>query len=51
MSNQIKVFQSEQFGDVRMVVRDGEPWFVATDVCKALGVRNNRDAISRLYAD
>lgn len=30
---------------------DGELWFVAVDVCKALGIVNSRDALSRLDAD
>ena len=32
-------------------MRDGEPWFVATDLCQALEILNNRDAISRLDED
>lgn len=36
---------------VRAVLRDGEPWFVAQDVCKALTVENNRDAMARLDDD
>lgn len=41
------------FGDhsVRVVVRDGEPWFVASDVCKALEISNSRDALLKLTAD
>lgn len=35
---EIQVFQSEQFGQVRTTIRDGEPWFVAADVCKALDI-------------
>lgn len=31
---------------VRLVVRDGEPWFVAKDVCDALGYANSRDAVA-----
>lgn len=38
MSNEIQVFSNEQFGNVRVIVKDGEPWFVAADVCKALEV-------------
>lgn len=34
--NEIKVFENSQFGQVRTVIKDGEPWFVATDVCRAL---------------
>ena len=36
---------------VRAVLRDGEPWFVAADVCAALGVANVTDALSRLDDD
>lgn len=31
--------------------RDGQAWFVAADVCKALGIKNSRDALSSLDAD
>ena len=42
-------FESHQ---VRMVTRDdGEPWFVAADVCDALGLENSRDATKRLDDD
>jgi len=30
---------------------DGEPWFVANDVCKVLGISNSRDALNRLDDD
>lgn len=35
-------------GAVRVVLRDDDPWFVAADVCAALTIENNRDAMSRL---
>lgn len=38
---EIKSFQSDQFGSVRALAIDGEPWFVAKDVCDALGVATN----------
>jgi prophage antirepressor-like protein len=37
--------------DVRTVVRDGEPWFVAVDVCAVLGVANPTDAVRSLDDD
>ena len=37
--------------EVRVVVRDGEPWFVAADVCAVLEIRNGRDALGRLDDD
>lgn len=33
---------------VRVVIRDGEPWFVATDVARSLGYRNSPDAVRNL---
>lgn len=36
---------------VRTVVIDGEPWFVAADVCAVLGIANSRDALGRLDDD
>ncbi len=49
--NQITVFHHQQFGQVRSLVLSGEPWFVAADVCRALDIINNRDAMSRLDED
>lgn len=37
--------------DVRVVEVDGEPWWVAKDVCDVLGIQNARDAISVLDED
>jgi prophage antirepressor-like protein len=36
---------------VRTLLIDDQPWFVATDICGALEIRNNRDALSRLDDD
>lgn len=49
--NKITVFENDQFGSVRTIVRDGEPWFVAADVCRALDIQNTTDAMSRLDED
>lgn len=49
--NQLKVFDNPTFGSIRTLNIDGEPWFVASDVCKALGIANNRDAVARLDED
>lgn len=51
MENKMRVFSSEQFGHVRAIMRDGEPWFVAADICKALEIANNRDALTRIDDD
>lgn len=48
---EIRVFESTEFGAVRVAEIDGEPWFIAADVCRALDVKNGRDAVSRLDDD
>ena len=49
--NNMQVFTNRHFGQVRVVMRDGEPWFIAADICRALDVDNNRQAVSRLDED
>ena len=49
--NELQVFENNQFGQVRAIMKDGEPWFVAADVCRALEIANNRDALTRLEQD
>lgn len=38
---ELQLFTNSKLGQIRVVIRNGEPWFVATDVCKILGVRTN----------
>lgn len=49
--NELKLFESPEFGSVRAVEKDSEPWFVAADVCRALELGNNRQALTRLEDD
>lgn len=49
MEQQLQLFEHEQFGKIRVVMIEGDPWFVAVDVCRALELKNPRDALSRLY--
>lgn len=44
--NEITVFNNENFGDVRTVRIDDEPWFVGRDVAKILGYANTNDALA-----
>lgn len=41
----------ETFGNVRVLMRDGEPWFVARDVYEILDLGNSRQATSTLDDD
>ena len=47
MNQQLQVFNHEQFGDVRIIEEDGKVLFCGSDVAKALGYENPRDAIRR----
>lgn len=45
--NDLTIFNSSEFGEIRTVTIDGKPYFVAVDVAAALGYATPRDAISR----
>lgn len=49
--NELQVFQNDQFGQVRTVQKDGQPWFVAADVCRALELGRTWNALQRIDAD
>ena len=50
--NGVVPFQNETLNcTVRAVVKDGEPWFVAKDVCDTLEIGNSRQAVSYLDDD
>ena len=48
--NELKIFENAAFGSVRVVEREGEPWFVAKDICDCLDIRTN-DAANSLDED
>lgn len=45
--NEVKIFNNEEFGQVRSIMIDGEPWFVGKDVAAALGYEKERNAIQK----
>jgi len=47
----VQLFEHEEFGSVRVVMIDGEPWFVGKDVAEALGYSNTKDALSKHVPD
>ena len=51
MQHALQVFHDEQHEQFRVMDRNGEPWFVLSDVCRKLDISNPRDAASRLDAD
>lgn len=50
MSNKVQIFQNTEFGNVRTVEINGEPWIIGKDVALALGYRNPQEAI-RTHVD
>lgn len=47
----LKIFENNEFGEVRTTVIDDEPYFSLNDVCRILEIKNPRDAKSRLNLD
>lgn len=47
MNESMAIWTNEEFGDVRSVEIDGDPWFVGKDVAAALGYSNTKDALGR----
>ena len=45
--NNLQIFKSNEFGAVRTVTINGEPWFVGKDVTSSLGYSNSRDALTK----
>ena len=45
--SELKIFETEEFGRVRMIVVDGKPWFVGKDVAEALGYSDPRSTVSK----
>ena len=47
MKNELMIFNNPEFGQVRTIEINNEPWFVGKDVAEALGYSNTRDALDR----
>lgn len=45
--NELRIFENEEFGTVRTVVIDGEPWFVGKDIALSLGYKDTVSAIKQ----
>ena len=43
--NELQIFDNEEFGQIRTVTINNEPWFVGKDVAEALGYERTADAI------
>ena len=46
--NEIQIFNNNNFGNLRVIVKDGKVWFCLADACKALEIANPRNVKKRL---
>lgn len=51
MTTALQLFTNEKFDDIRVLLIDGEPWFVGKDVANNLGYANPRDALANHVPD
>ena len=49
--NDLQIFKNNEFGEIRTVTKNNEPWFVAIDVCNALELSNPTVVVGRLDED
>lgn len=49
--NAVQTFEHQQFGKIRVVEKEGAPWFIAKDICLALGLTQVSRAIQKLDED
>lgn len=49
--NELQIFENSEFGQIRTITKNNEPWFVASDICKALDIANTTQAMQRLDDD
>lgn len=45
--NELKIFTNEEFGTMRLIEKDGEPWFLGKEVAEILQYQNTRDALAQ----
>ncbi|WP_339089427.1 phage antirepressor [Clostridioides difficile] len=51
MSNNLQIFKNNDFGEIRVIELNGEPWFVGKDVAEKLGYKDTSDALKRHVDD
>lgn len=47
----LQIFKNPEFGEIRTIEKDGEPWFVGKDVAEVLGYSNTADAVQKHVDD
>lgn len=49
--NDLQIFKNKEFGNIRIIEKDGEPWFVGKDIAEALGYERADNAIRNHVED
>lgn len=44
--SQVQLFSHPELGELKATIKNGEPWFLAGDVCRVLGIKNSSKAVS-----
>jgi prophage antirepressor-like protein len=44
--SQVQLFSHPELGELKATVKNGDPWFLAGDVCRVLGIKNSSKAVS-----
>jgi anti-repressor protein len=51
MFMELQIFSDSEFGEIRTITKDNEPWFVASDICRSLDLSNPTMAMQRIDDD
>ena len=46
--SQVQLFSHPDLGELKATIKNGEPWFLAGDVCRVLGIKNSSDAVNEI---
>ena len=46
--SQVQLFSHPDLGELKATIKNGEPWFLAGDACRVLGIKNARDAVNEI---
>lgn len=45
---QVQLFSHPDLGEIKATIKNGDPWFLAGDVCRVLGIKNSSDAVNEI---
>ncbi|KPU42138.1 hypothetical protein OXPF_39170 [Oxobacter pfennigii] len=45
--SELQIFNNKEFGQVRVIQKDGEPWFIGKDIAEVLGYKDTSDALKK----